>query len=100
MQEYLKELITGLNLKRKGYGTVMSSEANENGLELLSKTSWKAAQRKYFDKTMRAPSSVMAYLANPCIRTVLQLRFAWCIVGKRRREHKATIETKSIEKQL
>ena len=30
-QEYLKELIKGSNLKRKGYGTVMSSEANENG---------------------------------------------------------------------
>ena len=43
MQEYLKELITGSNLKRKEYGTVMTSEANENGLELLSKTSWKAA---------------------------------------------------------
>ena len=37
MQEYLKELITGSNLKGKEYGTVMSSEANENGLELLSK---------------------------------------------------------------
>ena len=43
MQEYLKELITGSNLKRKEYGTVMTSEANENGLELVSKTSWKAA---------------------------------------------------------
>ena len=39
MQEYLKELITGSNLKRKEYGTVMSSEANENGLELLNKIS-------------------------------------------------------------
>ena len=29
MQEYLKELITGSNLKGKEYGTVMSSEASE-----------------------------------------------------------------------
>ena len=36
MQKYLKELIMGSNLKRKEYGTVMSSEANGNGLELLS----------------------------------------------------------------
>ena len=40
MKEYLKELETGSKLKRKEYGTVMSSKANENGLELLNKTSW------------------------------------------------------------
>ena len=40
MREYLKELETHSNLKRKENGTVMSSEANENGLELLNKTSW------------------------------------------------------------
>ena len=100
MQEYLKELITGSNLKRKGYGTVMSSEANENGLELLSKISLKAALQKYFDETMRTPSSVMAYLANPCVRTVLQVRLLWGLAGIRRKEHKATIETRSREKQL
>ena len=34
MQEQLKELVTGSNLMTKEYGTVMSSEANENCLEL------------------------------------------------------------------
>ena len=100
LQENLKELITGSNLKRKEYGTVMSSEANENGVELLSETSWKAALQKFFDETMRTPSSVMAYLANPCVRTVLQVRLVWCLVGIKRREHEATIETRPIEKQL
>ena len=33
MQEYLKELTEKSNLSRKEYGTVMSSEANEIGLE-------------------------------------------------------------------
>ena len=42
----------------------------------------------------------MAYLANPCVRTVLQVRLLWCLVGIRRREHKATIETRSREKHL
>ena len=80
MQEYLKELIMGLNLKRKEYGTVMSSEANENGLELLSKIYLKAALQKYCDEIMRTPSSVMAYLANPCVRKVLQVRLL-CVVS-------------------
>ena len=35
MQEYLKELTDNSNLSRKEYGTVMSSEANEIGLERL-----------------------------------------------------------------
>ena len=35
MQEYLKELTENSNLNRKEYGTVMSSEANEVGLEKL-----------------------------------------------------------------
>ena len=80
--------------------TVMSSEANENDLELLSKTSCKAALQKFFDETMRTPSSVMACLANPCVRTVQQVGLVWCLVGIRRREHEATIETRSREKQL
>ena len=43
MQEFLKDLLTRSNLKMKEYGIVMSSEANENGLELLNKNFWKAA---------------------------------------------------------
>ena len=35
MQEYLKELTENSNLNREEYGTVMSSEANEIGLEKL-----------------------------------------------------------------
>ena len=100
MQEYLKELIRGSNLKRKEYGTVMPSEANENGSELLSEISRRAALQKCFDETMRTLSSVMAYLANPCVRTVLQVRLVWCLVGIRRREHEATLDTRSREKQL
>ena len=73
MQEYLKDLVTGSNLKRKEYATVMSPEAKKNVLELLNKISWNVALQKCFDETMRTPSSVMAYIANPCIRTYLQM---------------------------
>ena len=43
MQEYLKELTENSNLNRKEYGTVMSSEANEIGLDKLLEISWRAA---------------------------------------------------------
>ena len=100
MQEYLKELETGSNLKRKKYDTVMSSEVNENGLELLNKTSWWVALQKCFDETMRTSSSVMALMANPCVRIDLQVRLVYCLVGLRKWEYGATIETKAIEQQL
>ena len=43
IQEYLKELTENSNLNRKEYGTVMSFEANEIGLEKLLEVSWRAA---------------------------------------------------------
>ena len=71
MQEYLKELTENLNLNRKEYGTVMSSEANEVGLEKLLEISWRAALQRYFDEAMHAPATMAAYLAHPCVRTDL-----------------------------
>ena len=40
MEEYLKGLTEISNLNRREYGTVMSSEANEIGLEQLLEISW------------------------------------------------------------
>ena len=65
MQEYPQELTENSNLKRKEYGTVMSSEANENGLGQLLKIFWRAALQRYFEETMHAPATKAAYLAYP-----------------------------------
>ena len=62
-QEYLKEPTENSNFNRKEYGTVISSEANEIGMEKLLETSWRAALQRYFDETMHAPATVAAYLA-------------------------------------
>ena len=100
MQDYLKDLMRDSNLRRKEYGTVVSSEANENGFELLNKFSWKAARQKYFDEKQRTPSCEIAYLAITCVRKELQVRFMWCLVGIRKGEYEATIETKATDQQL
>ena len=68
MQDYLKELTENCLLSRKEYGTVISSEANEIGLEKLLKISWRAALQRYFDDTIHAPATVAAYLPYPCAR--------------------------------
>ena len=100
MQEYLKELTENSNLNRKEYGTVMSSEANEVGLEKLLEISWRAALQRYFDEAMHAPATVAAYLAHPCVRTDLQVRLAWCLVGIKRAEYEASNDSKSREQEL
>ena len=90
VQEYLKGLTENSNLNRKEYGPVMSSEANEIGLEKLLEISWRAALQRYFDETMHTPAMVAAYLAHPCTRTDLQVRLAWCLMGIKKAEYEAS----------
>ena len=56
MREHLKDLMAGSSLKR--------IPCHQKRMKLLNKFSWKTALQKYFDETMRKPSSVMAYIAN------------------------------------
>ena len=100
MQEYLKGLTEKSNLNRKEYGTIMSSEANEIGLEKLLEISWRAALQRYFDETMHAPATVAAYLADPCMRTDLQVRLALCLMGIKKAEYEASKGLKSKEQEL
>ena len=100
MQEYLKELTENSNISRKEYGTVMSSEANEIGLEKLLEISLRAALQRYFDETMHAPATVAAYLAYPYTRTDLQVRLAWCLMGIQKAEYEANNDSKSKEQDL
>ena len=100
MQEYLKELTENSNLNWKEYGTVMSSEANEIGLEKLLEISWRAALQRYFDETIHAPATVAAYLAHRCTRSDLHVRLAWCLMGIRKAEYEASNDSKSREQEL
>ena len=100
MQEYLRELTKNSNLNRKKYGTVMSSEANEIGLEKLLEISWRAALQRYFDETMYAPATVAAYLAYLCTRTDLQVRLVWCFMGIKKAEYEANNDSKPKEQEL
>ena len=100
MQEYLQELTENSNFNRKEYGTVISSQAKEIGLEKLLEISWRAALQRYFDETMHAPAKVAAFLAYPCTRTDLQVRLAWCLMGIKKAEYEANSDSKSKEQEL
>ena len=42
---------------------------------------WKAVVLRYFEEEMRTTPRVHALIAVPYVRTELQLRFAWCLIG-------------------
>ena len=90
----------GSNLKRKEYDTVMSLEANDNGLEQLLKFSSTVVFKKYFDKFTNATSKVAPYLAYPCVRTKLQMRLGWCMMGFKRSEYETSNVSRSKEREL
>ena len=81
MHEYLKEeYLKNSNLERKESGTV-TSEANEIGVELLTKISWKAVLQKFFDE-----QSVLLICDG--------------VLSQPLGEYEATLETKAREKQF
>ena len=51
------------------------------GLEQLVKFFQRVTLQKLFDKTMKTSSTVTAYLANPCVKTEMQVKLALCQMG-------------------
>ena len=54
---------------------------------------------RYFEEEMRTTPKIHALIAIPYVRTELQLRFAWCIIGLTRGEHDSEEKKRSkVEK--
>ena len=77
----------GTILKQKAYGTLISSEMHAETIEQLVSLPWRAVVLRYFEKEMRTTPKIHALIAIPYVRTVLQLRFAWCRIGLTRGEY-------------
>ena len=81
MEGYLETMLRGTTLKQKAYGTLASSEMQAETIEQLVSLPWKAVVLKYFEEEMRTASRIHALMVVPYVRTELQLRFAWCMMG-------------------
>ena len=77
----------GTTLKQKTYGTLASSEIQAETMEQLVSLPWKAVVLRYFEEEMRTTPRLHALMAVPYVRTELQLRFAWCMMGLTRKEY-------------
>ena len=55
---------------------------------------------KYFEEEMRTTPRIHALMALPYVRTELQLRFAWCLMGLTRGEYDSEERKRSKEEKV
>ena len=87
MEGYLETMLQGTTIKQKAYGTLASSEIQAETMEQLVSLPWKAVMLRYFEEKMRTAPRIHALMTIPYVRTELQLRFAWCMMGLTREEY-------------
>ena len=100
MESYLETMLQGTTLKQKAYGTLASSEMQAETMEQLVSLPWKAVVLRYFEEEMRTTPRIHALMTLPCVRTELQLRFAWCMMGLTRGEYDSEERKRSKEEKL
>ena len=61
---------------------------------------WKAVVLRYFEEEMRTTPRIHALVAVPYVRTELQLRFAWCMIGLTRDEYDSEERKRSKEEKI
>ena len=61
---------------------------------------WKAVVLRYFEEKMRTTPRIHALIAVPYVRTELQLRFAWCMIGLNREEYDSEERKRLIEEKV
>ena len=100
MEGYLETMMQGTKLKQKAYGTLASSEMQTETIEQLVSLPWKAVVLRYFEEEMRTTPRIHALMAVPYVRTELQLRFAWCMMGLTREEYGSEERKRSKEEKV
>ena len=97
---YLETMLQGTTLKQKAYETLASSEMQAKTIEQLVSLPWKAVVLRYFEEEMRTTPRIHALMAVLYVRTELQLRFAWCMMGLTRGEYDSEERKRSKEEKV
>ena len=100
MEGYLETMLQGTTLKQKAYVTLASSEMQAETIEQLVSLPWKAVVLRYFEEEMRTTRRIHALMAVPYVRTELQLRFGWCMMGLTRGEYDSEERKRSNEENV
>ena len=100
MEGYLETMMQSTTLKQKAYGTLAASEMQAETIEQLVSLPWKAIVLRYFEEEMRTTPKIHALIAVPYVRSELQLRFAWCMIGQTSGEFDSEERKRSKEEKV
>ena len=101
MGGYLETMMQGTTLKQKAYWTLASSSVMQvDTIDQLASLPWKAVVLRCFDEEMRTTTKIHALIAVSYVRTELQLRFAWCMIGLTRGEYDSEERKRSKEEKV
>ena len=100
MEGYLETMMQSTTLKQKAYGTLVLSEMHAETIEQLLSLPWRAVVLRYFEEEMRTTTKIHDLIAIPYVRTELQLRFAWCMIGLTRGEYDSEERKRSKEEKV
>ena len=100
MECYLETMMQGTTLKQKAYGTLVLSKMHAETIEQLVSLPWRAVVLRYFEEEMRTTPKIHALIAVPYVRTELQLRCAWCMIGLTRGEYDSEARKRSKEEKF
>ena len=81
LEDCLKKLDSGVSRKRRNWATQQKAGINKLELGSQLKRTWQKLLKDHFEEVMRTSSSASPLMANPFIRTVGQLMFAWSLLG-------------------
>ena len=100
MEGYLETMMQGTTLKQKAYETLVLSEMHAETIEQLVSLPWRAVVLRFFKEEMRTTPKIHALTAVTYVRTELQLRFAWCMIGLTRGEYDSEERKRSKEEKV
>ena len=100
IEGYLETMMQGTTLNQKACGTQVSSEMHAETIEQLVSLPWRAVVLRFFEEEMRTTPKIHALIAVPYVRTELQLRFAWCMIGLTRGEYDSEERKRSNEEKV
>ena len=97
---YLETMMQGTTMKQKAYGTLASSEMHAETIDQWVSLPWRAVVLRFFEEKMRTTPKIHALIAVSYVRTELQLRFAWCMIGLTRGEYDSEKKKRSKEEKV
>ena len=100
MEGYLETMTEDTTLKQKSYGTLVLSKMHAEAIEQLVSLHWTAVVLRYFEEDMKTTPKIQAPVAIPYVRTDIQLRFAWCMIGLTHGEYDSEERKRSKEEKM